>query len=414
MECGICRRRSCAVSCPSCVSSHICDLRNALSRSRRELASAASLASQPHASQAAQARSRRLHSELQATVASFRSQASHARSRLESEREALSRRQRSLAARREAVFAARCALELRQERSVGSGGMSGALLHGLSMQLEDYVDRVAQERRKLVMQLLELFPLEAETIANLALPSDTRQLRAMNEDARSAALAIVVRVLLIASSYLALTLPFRMEFLGSKASIGRWGPNEPQTMLTGTGCALESGMAMLRKNVEALCFYQGIPADLVREWSLLHSLWQLFHSPSLGNSVHQSLLEADSRVGRVKAGQTLRRPPPTMAQEGDVEAEDPMEEKAKREAAKRNAREQHLVRAAEGSADAARMSASASSFQDVSGSMDFVAYEEGELAFAAENWDLIERPQPPKPSNNDDIQHWVSSGALDG
>ncbi|GBG25028.1 Hypothetical Protein FCC1311_012452 [Hondaea fermentalgiana] len=390
-------------------------------------AAAAAAAGSRLEAQARAATTKRLASELRSNLEAYRTYAATARAKLAKERDALRKRQQDLHARRQRLAVAQQALSHRHAVMLGDKGISGALLHGLSMQLEDYEGRVAQERKKLVMQLLEFFPLDpsghpgSETIANLPLPSDMRQLKATNEDARSAALAIVVHVLLIASNYLSLTLPFRMEFLGSKASIGRWGDGEPQTMLTGTGLALETGMSMLRRNVETLCFYQGIPSDLVKEWSFIHSLWQLFHSPSLGNPVRRSLLQADSRVGRVKAGQSLRRPVHF--------ADEALTDSAH---AARNARERHLVRAAEGSVQAARMAASTAFFQDGSSSIDFVSLDEvqdistaaaaaaaeadaltGDAA-AGENWDLIERPQPPKPSNNDDIQHWVSSGALNG
>mmetsp|Transcript_1770 Transcript_1770/g.2912 ORF Transcript_1770/g.2912 Transcript_1770/m.2912 type:complete len:386 (+) Transcript_1770:315-1472(+) len=382
MECTVCFQKSGQHFCAACVRQLVSDQRQVVNKQRFETVKLGETVEAKLATIADDTAKRRLIKKLQENIQMYRKQAQHARGQLIKEREELRKRQVSLRQRKQRVNEAKQTISKIHCLMTGDRGITGSMLQGLSMTLEDYSERVSMERKKLIMQLVDLFPLESdgnadESIAKLPLPSNIKALQAMNEDARSAVLAIVVRVLHIASSYLSLTLPFRMEFLGSKASIGRWGDGEPQTMLTGTGLALESGMIMLRKNVEALCFYQGIPTSFVKEWSLIHSLWQLFHSPSLGNSVHQSLLEASARVGRVPAGKHLRQPPSgeVFVQRGSNTSGKP----------RRPPKSTMLVSPVS--------SPTRSSSQ------------------GTDAWDIIERPQPPKPSKDEDIQHWVKSGA---
>jgi len=284
--------------------------------------------------------------------------------------EAVSRRRRRVDARRKRLRAAAGVVEEVREKYLGQGGDAGVVLVGLETTRKAAASRVVAEKKKLVRQLAALFPIEGDDcIAGL------RVFGGVKEEARAAALATVVRVLLIAAGYLSLPLPFKMEFLGAKASIGRWGSDEPQIMLTGDGLAMREGLAMLRKNVEALCFYQGIPPALLEEWSLVHSLWQLFHSPSLGNSVLESLHQADTRIGKVRAGRPLRPPEILLPMSVDEAASMP---------------------SLHSGAESPIPDGNATSEQKDN---------------KGDNWDLIERPQPPKPSKDDDIQHWLSSGA---
>lgn len=233
-----------------------------------------------------------------------------------------------------------------------------SVIMALGSMLEDLDSTVALERKRLVYQLINLFPIitthEGETIGNLWLPSDLPKIKAMKEEERVAVLALIVRILIIVSRYLVIGLPFDMGFNGPKPCVGRIG--EPLTTITGNGLALETCLIMLRRNVETLCFCQGIPSSFVGRWSLLNCMWQLFHSPSLGRNVQQSLVEAESRVGRVPAGKSL------LASSGDA-------------------------------------------------SRKWIEVADDEENGNPDQWNMIEPPPPPRPSREEDIKHWESSGA---
>ncbi len=303
---------------------------------------------------------------------------------------------------------------------IGENGDSNSIFETLETKVMDYSKRVSLQRKKLVTQLVDLFPIgfdsENETIANLPLPSNLRLLSDQHQDIRMASLTILVHLLMIVSSYLSLVLPFKMLFIDSQPAICRWGQGEPITLLTGTGLTLETGIIMLRKNMEALCSYQGIPLELVKDWSLIQCFWQFVHSPSIGKSVYRSLIEADSRIARIPAGRYLQISHVdgymTRSHEEDNTEVGSVPEKVKNSDTgslneynddhKKEKYHKRLVKVENLNHSEIQqepiLTASVLSY----GTDDEVLEDE---------WDFMERPQPPRPSTDDDIIHWLSSGA---
>jgi hypothetical protein len=479
MECPLCLARSSAHVCGPCAREALREHRRDAAQRARESAALVEVAARAARGRAGAAAAARGLARLRAAVAAGEAALAGERERLQRERAAVERRQAVTRERRRRLREAAQRLALLREALLGDEGPCAATaLEALGKQAEAVAELLAAARRRLVMQLVELFPLDAtaETIAGLRLPGDPRLLLAMNADARGAAVAIAVRVLLIAVSYLSLPLPYRMEFQGSSARIGRWGADEALVGLAGAGLAMESGVIMLRKNVEALCLHQGVPRSFVADSpGLVPALWQLFHSPSLGHSVHRSLVEADQRVARVPAGRPLRfnsdeqmmkaEPGPSGpglvagpaaagatrgrgsgsgsgsgSSSGAGRAATP----ASLSSSRADKRARQLLRSGStgsagsagsaGSGDApvspprrpprpsapartsSRLDLAASLLSGSSLSVD--SGGSGDLGDSLElvpshgdQWDIIERPQPPKPSKDEDIQHWLSSGA---
>mmetsp|Transcript_6753 Transcript_6753/g.8800 ORF Transcript_6753/g.8800 Transcript_6753/m.8800 type:complete len:251 (-) Transcript_6753:48-800(-) len=247
------------------------------------------------------------------------------------------------------------------------------------------------ERQKKIRQLIQLLPVSmphnlGETgvgsIASLAFPTSLENFEKLKPDARTAAIATIIRVLGIASSYLSLVLPFEMKSLSGKPYIGPWQESNG-VMLTEIGPDLKRGMTMLCWNVEALCHSQGVPSNLVLQDELLHNLWQVFHSPSLGRTIRRSLLDAEGRMGRVKPGHRIGP--------GGYRHEDRL-----------------FLEYAD----------SIESIEDSDDELELIGPWKSTTPAKAkksknknQDWDIVSTPQPPAPVDEDDIKHWINSGA---
>jgi len=404
MECSLCHKYVVTLFCSSCAQKSLTAERSKVITSRHRIARLLRDARESAEESARNAQAKRLVDNVRENIAVLRQRVATVREENESSKARLKQRADRLSRRKAELEVARQKLRDELGMMLGPKGIAGAMLHGLNMQLEDSLETLSLVRKKLIMQLVEIFPLESsgpgskskETIAGLWLPSTLSQLQAMNSDARKAAISILVQMLLVASAYLSLKMPMHMEFVGTDAVISNPLHGSNKFKITGntTGPEFEIAIDMLRQNIEALSLYQGVPLKFVKESSLVHGMWQLVHSPSLGNSVQQSLLEADARVGRVPAGRSLRlevmHQTPVPIHSSLLEQEPSAQTMATPSA----------------TGDDSKLVERPSEILDV----DLLDDEEDESG--GEEWVPLVRPQPPNPcAEDEDFQNWFSSGA---
>uniref|UniRef100_A0A7S3LTG8 Uncharacterized protein n=1 Tax=Aplanochytrium stocchinoi TaxID=215587 RepID=A0A7S3LTG8_9STRA len=325
----------------------------------------------------------------------YRKRAEEAKIALETETKRVALKRQALQSRWERLKRARARLNNLMGLFLGNNGVAQPMLLGMTAQLEDLSEAIAMERQKKVRQLVQLFPVSmpqtlGETgvgsIASLALPTSLANLEKMKPDARTAAIATIIRVLLIASSYLSLPLPFEMKTVDGKSCIGPWkAQDDAKFMLTEPGPSLQTGMTMLCWNVEALCFNQGVPSNLILPDELLHNLWQVFHSPSLGRTIYRSLLDAERRMGRVQLGYRIKTVDDSQPE--DLSYFEYVDD----------------IKVMYDDSDDEYMDGNGPSA--ASGSKSRRQNEH------AQGWDIVSTPHPPAPVDEDDIKHWVNAGA---
>lgn len=314
MECSACARKTTVHWCRSCCTEEVRNLQQEIVSTCKSPA-VSKVTRQLSVLLEAQIRKERLDSliwNFEKTILHYKDKVAPANMALSLERKRVQTKRAALQQRKTELAAAKRRLEHLKRLMIGESGVEKPVLMGLSIQLETLQDAVARDRRKRVMQLLELFPICSPerpgpegvgSIANLVFPTSLQSLEQLKHDERVAAVSTIVRVLMIASIYLCLPLPFSMKATGTKALI-RHGDVEHD--LTEPGESLRKGMTLLNLNVEFLCYSQGVPPEQVLAGELLHNLWQVFHSPSLGRSVFRSLHDADGRIGRAPRGYHMR------------------------------------------------------------------------------------------------------------
>ena len=369
MECSVCARRTTVHWCKACCTKEIHNLQEEIVSTCKS-PGVSKVTRQLSVLLEAQIRKERLDNliwNFEKTVISYKDKVAPATIALSMDRKRVQNKRAAVQQRKAQLASAKKRLQHLKHLMIGDAGVEKPVLMGLSIQLETLQDAVARDRRKRIMQLLELFPISSPdrpglegvgSIANLVLPTSVANLEQLKHDERVAAVSTVVRVLMIASIYLWLPLPFSMKATGTKALI-RHG--EVEYDLTEPGDSLRKGMTLLNLNVEFLCYSQGVPPEQVLAGELLHNLWQVFHSPSLGRSVFRSLHDADGRIGRAPRGYHMRVTKTANVEDGNE----------------------------------------VDGFLEVESRSNKVTTES--------EWDLITTPRPPEPYKTEDLKLWEDS-----
>ena len=165
---------------------------------------------------------------------------------------------------------------------------------------ESMEEAVAMERRKRALELHDVLPMDAGHRGSVAGVWMTRFDDKEHFRQLALALALVARAVMIVASYIRLPLPFRMALDKGVVRLSRF--------VDATSCALlpwdplfASATKMLWRNISTLCVATGVPSNLASPRDLVSSMWQVFHSPSLGGSVRQALLDSRAREARTPA-----------------------------------------------------------------------------------------------------------------
>jgi hypothetical protein len=250
---------------------------------------------------------------LQDTLANFAAlvSATNARTR---EQEANVRQIRESAAQRRAeLLRARGALRQAEAHLDTVVAPTVARLVHAAGALEEVV---AMERRKRALELHDVLPMipsaragQLGSVAGLLLPlfddkDHTRQLAlSLSLIVRACACVCVAdaawqaRAMMILADYVKVPLPNKMAMDKGVVYLSHFDQSNDVALLPwtpGFGVALK----MLWRNMATLCHAQGVPSNLVSSRDFISNMWQLFHSPSLGRSVRQALVDAYSRESR--------------------------------------------------------------------------------------------------------------------
>eukprot|EP00924_Labyrinthula_sp_SR-Ha-C_P012350 maker-scaffold_10-snap-gene-4.14-mRNA-1 protein AED:0.18 eAED:0.18 QI:285/1/0.8/1/0.5/0.4/5/0/426 len=269
-----------------------------------------------------------------------------------------------------------------------------SLTQSLALQYNDYSEAVARKRRDKIMQLVEMFPIIEPTsrgeegvgyIGGLEYPTNIEVLINLPKQKRVAVLDLLARIISLSAKYLDLNLPFAIDFVPGSVFIGHHTDFHRFNLLQETQSEpLKISISMLNTCCEWMCSRQGVPVNdvLYKGNHILHNLWQLFHSPSLGRSVYQSYIfncvfvtfrvkEANQRIGKVQRKKIL----PYYITEQHRRTSSLTDENMQVD------------------------------LDDLSETSSFKTDDDGNR-----EWDLVMFPPPPQPSQNDEeIQDWADS-----
>jgi hypothetical protein len=168
------------------------------------------------------------------------------------------------------------------------------IVHALEQAAANVEESVAGERRRKMEHLLEVFPLVVaepgfSPVSIIAgVPLGDFQSHPDNPQ-NSLALALVARVVILAAHYLRIPLPYHLIYERGEAWIEH----------RGSLVHLQRRLRNLQINIRTLCIAQGVPSNVLARVDFLESLWQLFHSPSLGRPIREAMSEAESRDNKL-------------------------------------------------------------------------------------------------------------------
>ena len=165
----------------------------------------------------------------------------------------------------------------------------------LELAAQNSEEIVASERRKKMEQLIDILPLVvaepgifgASTIAGIPL-GETQTLDG-SDPQTLLALTLLGRMVILASYYLRIQLPYQLIYDKGEAWIEQ----------RGVLVHLHRGLANFRFNIKFLCVTQGVPANVLARVDLIESIWQLFHSPSLGRPIREAMLQSELRENKL-------------------------------------------------------------------------------------------------------------------
>ena len=164
----------------------------------------------------------------------------------------------------------------------------------LEQTAESLEETIASERRKKMEQLHELFTLEVaepgfSPVSKIAgVPLGDLQKIDGSDPQQLLALTLVSRMVILAAHYLRIPLPFQLIYDKGEAWIEHRGALVP----------VYRKVRNLHINIRMLCIAQGVPSNVLAKVDFVESLWQLFHSPSLGRSIREAMLEAEVRENK--------------------------------------------------------------------------------------------------------------------
>jgi len=250
--------------------------------------------------------------------------------------------------------------------------VEAAKISAEKLRVEESAELLGAIRYKRCRELYEIFPVvpSSDTEGVMGSVGDYRIAwrnsgTADELQAESAAgYALLVRLLSIISVYLDIPLPHPSDASSDyPALFGADGNSYP---LCPASPDYETALRLLCKNICHLCLLQGVPPNLVDDdpRMILQNVWQLFHCPSLGRQIHRCLADAEGRVASVHGT-------PRRTSSVDIKVH-------------RNFDLAATVRMVESMA-------------------------EMEMPDECEGWSVMNIPRPPRPSQPEDIEHWVRS-----
>jgi len=216
------------------------------------------------------------------------------------------------------------------------------MVSAMEQAAENLEETVASERRKKMEQLLEIFPLvvaepggisPVSTIAGVPLGDFQNQ---PENPQNSLALTLVSRVAILAAHYLRIPLPHQLIYERGEAFVEH----------RGSLVYLQRRLRNLQMNVRLLCIAQGVPSNVLAKVDFVENLWQLFHSPSLGRSIHDAMLQAELRENKLvlrRAESTTSSSSATATTGGTNTAAGAMASKARTKRAKKREEEDDFV-----------------------------------------------------------------------
>jgi hypothetical protein len=229
-------------------------------------------------------------SKFKQTLASARARTLQTEAQVRLVRETNAKRKAQIAARRADLIRANAHADTVVAPSVAR------LVHAA----EALEEAVAVERRKRALELHDVLPMvpaahagQAGSVAGVAFVPEQRQ--------HGLALQLVARAMMIVADYVKLQLPFRMGMHRGVIRLSRFDDAAEFPLLPWEP-SYASAARMLWRNMQALCQAQGVPGNVMSPRDLVSNMWQLFHSPSLGRSVRQALLDAGFREARFPVG----------------------------------------------------------------------------------------------------------------
>jgi hypothetical protein len=164
----------------------------------------------------------------------------------------------------------------------------------LEQTAENLEETIASERRKKMEQLHEVFPLEVAElgftpVSKIAgVPVGDLQALDGSNPQNLLALTLVGRMVILAAHYLRIPLPFQLIYDKGEAWIEHRGALVP----------VHRRLRNLHINIRMLCIAQGVPSNVLAKVDFVETLWQLFHSPSLGRPIREAMLEAEVRENK--------------------------------------------------------------------------------------------------------------------
>jgi len=168
--------------------------------------------------------------------------------------------------------------------------------------------KLAQHRKYLITELLSFFPLNpiSETecaIVNIILPNVYSAWPELPVEVLGAAVGYLVHMQNIMTVYLDISLPYQMEFFGSRSKIWRGGSElqKKYLLFNNNEEEIRIGLEMLNWNVVHLAISQGVMVNAENHEHTLPNLLAATRSPLLGSygSQSESLLPEEGNVPQI-------------------------------------------------------------------------------------------------------------------